>query len=83
MAENHDQALKKPDDSLLPHLESLERMMKLPVMEAAWTSGQGYYEKARGEFLARDFESQRKRENEVHESSFTCVTIAGACFVTL
>lgn len=39
----------KPDTSLLPHLESLERMMKLPVVEAAWTQSQGVYDKVRGE----------------------------------
>lgn len=33
---------------LLPHLESLERMMKLPMVEAAWTQGQGVYGKVRG-----------------------------------
>lgn len=38
----------KPDASLLPHLESWERMMKLPVVEAAWTQSQGVYDKMRG-----------------------------------
>jgi perilipin-2 len=33
---------------LLPHLESLERMMKLPMVEAAWSQGQGVYGKVRG-----------------------------------
>lgn len=35
--------------SLLPHLESLERMMKIPVVEAAWTQSQGVYDKVKGE----------------------------------
>jgi perilipin-2 len=41
-------AVFKPDASLLPHLESWERMMKLPVVEAAWTQSQGVYDKVRG-----------------------------------
>jgi perilipin-2 len=39
----------KPDTSLLPHLESWERMMKLPVVEAAWNQSQEVYDKMRGE----------------------------------
>jgi len=34
--------------ALLPHLESLEKMMKLPVVEAAWQQGQDVYEKVKG-----------------------------------
>lgn len=36
--------------SLLPHLESLERMMALPVVGAAWTQGQGVYGKVKGNY---------------------------------
>lgn len=36
-----------PDASVLPHLESWERMMKLPVVEAAWSQSQGYYDKVK------------------------------------
>lgn len=39
----------KADGPLLPHLESWERMMKLPVMEAAWSQSQEVYDKMRGE----------------------------------
>lgn len=42
-------AVVKAGESLLPHLESLDRVMKLPVIEAAWTQSQGYYDKMRGE----------------------------------
>ena len=35
-------------ENLLPHLESLERMMKLPVVEAAIVQGQGVYGKVKG-----------------------------------
>lgn len=38
----------KADNTVLPHLESWERMMALPVVEAAWTQSQGYYDKVRG-----------------------------------
>lgn len=41
--------IQKADTSLLPHLESWERMMKLPVVEAAWSQSQGVYDKMRGE----------------------------------
>lgn len=35
-------------ENLLPHLESLERMMKLPVVEAAIVQGQEVYGKFKG-----------------------------------
>ncbi|XP_026478151.1 lipid storage droplets surface-binding protein 2-like [Ctenocephalides felis] len=38
----------KSNPSLLPHLESLERMMKLPMVEAAWAQSQGVYDKVKG-----------------------------------
>lgn len=34
--------------ALLPQLESLERMMKFPVVEAAWHQGQDVYGKVKG-----------------------------------
>lgn len=37
----------KDNLNLLPHLESLERMMKLPVVGAAWQQSQGVYEKVK------------------------------------
>jgi hypothetical protein len=46
---NGSAVVKSDDASLLPHLESWERMMKLPVVEAAWTQSQGVYDKVRGE----------------------------------
>lgn len=36
--------------ALLPHLESFEKMMKLPVVEAAWHQGQDVYGKVKGKF---------------------------------
>ena len=43
-----------PDASDLPHLESWERMMKLPVVEAAWSQSQGYYDRVKGELKDDD-----------------------------
>lgn len=40
---------EQTQEGLLPHLESLERMMKLPCVEAAWQQGQGVYGKVKGE----------------------------------
>jgi perilipin-2 len=41
------------DASVLPHLETWERMMKLPVVEAAWSQSQGVYGKVKGELRER------------------------------
>lgn len=40
---NHDTA------ALLPHLESFEKMLKLPVVEAAWHQSQDVYGRVKGE----------------------------------
>lgn len=48
---NSNGTVVKATDTLLPHLESWERMMKLPVVEAAWTQSQGVYDKVRGELI--------------------------------
>lgn len=34
--------------ALLPHLESFEKMMKLPVVGAAWQQGQDVYGRVKG-----------------------------------
>jgi len=47
VAANHQVAVPEVDTSLLPHLESWEKMMKLPVVEAAWHQSQGVYDKMR------------------------------------
>lgn len=49
--ENHcnNSVMENNKDSLLPHLESLERFIQLPVVEAAWQQGQGVYEKVKGQ----------------------------------
>lgn len=49
--------------ALLPHLESLEKMMKLPVVEAAWHQGQDVYEKVKGNFLNNIFRIILKCKN--------------------
>lgn len=38
--------------ALLPHLESLERIIKLPVVGAAWDKGQDVYGKVKGESVS-------------------------------
>ncbi|KAL5277709.1 PLIN2 family protein [Megaselia abdita] len=45
---NNIQAMENHKDSLLPHLESFERFIQLPVVGAAWQQGQGVYEKVKG-----------------------------------
>lgn len=42
---NHNSA---EDANLLPHLESIERLMKLPMVEATWHQGQDVYGKVKG-----------------------------------
>lgn len=36
--------------TLLPHLESIERLMKLPVVEATWNQSQDVYGRVKGTF---------------------------------
>ncbi|XP_055911402.1 lipid storage droplets surface-binding protein 2 isoform X1 [Eupeodes corollae] len=43
-----DNAQEKDTQSLLPHLESLERMMNLPMVGAAWQQSQDVYGKVKG-----------------------------------
>lgn len=40
----------KDTQNLLPHLESLERIIKLPVVGAAWDKSQDVYGKVKGNF---------------------------------
>lgn len=40
---------EKDTQNLLPHLESLERIIKLPVVGAAWDKGQDVYGKVKGQ----------------------------------
>jgi len=45
------ESTEPPKDAkdLLPHLESLERIIKLPVVNAAWDKSQDVYGKVKGE----------------------------------
>lgn len=45
---NHEQT---DTAALLPHLESIEKMMKLPVLEAAWNSSQDVYGKVKSNLI--------------------------------
>jgi hypothetical protein len=40
---------------ILPHLESWEKMMKLPVVEAAWHQSEEIYTKVKGEEIRSNF----------------------------
>jgi hypothetical protein len=35
--------------SLLPHLETIDRLLSLPVCSIAWSQSQGVYEKVKGQ----------------------------------
>lgn len=41
----------KDTQNLLPHLESLERIIKLPVVGAAWDKSQDVYGKVKGKHM--------------------------------
>lgn len=45
---NETQVVAVQGSNLLPHLESLERMMKIPVVEATWNRGQDVYGRVKG-----------------------------------
>lgn len=49
--------------ALLPQLETIERMMKLPVVEAAWNQGQDVYGKVKGEL---DTQNNSKLNAKIH-----------------
>lgn len=42
------EGISAEDGTLLPHLESIERLMKLPVVEATWNRSQDVYGKVKG-----------------------------------
>lgn len=44
----HNLSLEQEKENLLPHLESLERIIKLPVVGAAWDKSQDVYGKVKG-----------------------------------
>lgn len=39
--------------ALLPHLETFEKMLKLPVVEAAWHQSQDVYGRVKGKLYIR------------------------------
>lgn len=43
------------ESALLPHLESIERLMKLPVVEATWHQSQDVYGKVKGNHFVHNF----------------------------
>lgn len=59
----------KENAELLPHLESLEKMLKLPVVEAAWQGSQDVYGRVKGK--------------EMHELDFLQVSLSRfRCYVS-
>lgn len=40
---------KASESSLLPHLETIDRLLSLPSVSLAWTQSQGVYGKVKGE----------------------------------
>lgn len=71
MADN--KSVEKVDWSVLPQLESWEKMMKLPLCEAAWNQSVGVYDKVRGESKVQKPRalSTRIAENERRNRSMT------------
>lgn len=52
--------------ALLPHLESFEKMLKLPVVEAAWHQGQDVYGRVKGkdgQKIDRNFQLNRDKKS--------------------
>lgn len=61
---------EQPKDAkdLLPHLESLERIIKLPVVNAAWDKSQDVYGKVKGKQTKNEKKSrnsERAKRNPV------------------
>lgn len=50
-ASNHQNHTATDNSAALMQLESLERMMKFPVVEAAWHQGQDVYGKVKGKSI--------------------------------
>lgn len=51
LTNGHSHMANEQNAALLPQLESFERMMKLPVVEAAWHQSQDVYGKVKGKFI--------------------------------
>lgn len=53
IAQNHETITNNDNAALLPHLESFEKMLKLPVVEAAWHQSQDVYGRVKGKFYKK------------------------------
>lgn len=49
--------------ALLPHLETFEKMLKLPVVEAAWHQSQDVYGRVKGKIYIR---AQKQKRIHTH-----------------
>jgi perilipin-2 len=47
-SEQHTETTNDNSNELLPHLESFDRVLRIPVVEAAWNGGQDIYGKVKG-----------------------------------
>lgn len=43
---------KQPNDALLPHFETIERLLSLPMCSFAWSQSQGVYGKVKGQSVS-------------------------------
>lgn len=50
LTNGHSHVVNEQNAALLPQLETFERMMKLPVVEAAWHQSQDVYGKVKGKW---------------------------------
>lgn len=51
---NHEVIGENDNAALLPHLESFDKMLKLPVVEAAWHQSQDVYGRVKGENYSKE-----------------------------
>lgn len=52
----NDKMISETDSAaLLPHLETFDKMLKLPVVEAAWQQSQDVYGRVKGEKILFSF----------------------------
>lgn len=76
LTNGHSHVVNEQNAALLPQLESFERMMKLPVVEAAWHQSQDVYGKVKGKSTRSEYAMSRKRsigdhQDNIHTNKFS------------
>ena len=61
--------------ALLPHLESFEKMMKLPVVGAAWHQGQDVYGRVKGKLITEKTTNRFKKKNKRKVENFHVIEV--------